>query len=85
IFVSAGTIGSPKVLELSGVGNSTILAAAGVKTVLNRPTVGENLAEHVHRWASSFTNITLTKDALLLNPAFMAEQQALWFKNRTGE
>ncbi|KAJ7592206.1 alcohol oxidase, partial [Mycena floridula] len=84
VVVSAGTIGSPKVLELSGVGNSTILAAAGVKTVLNRPTVGENLADHVHSWANSFTNITLTKDALLLNPGFMAEQQALWFKNRTG-
>ncbi|KAJ7611468.1 alcohol oxidase [Mycena rosella] len=84
VILSAGTIGSPKVLELSGVGNSTILKAAGVTPVLSLPTVGENFADHVHSWANAFTNITLTKDALLLNPAFAAEQQALWFKNRTG-
>ncbi|KAJ7726012.1 alcohol oxidase [Mycena maculata] len=84
VILSAGTIGSPKVLELSGVGNSTILRAAGVTPVLNLPTVGENFADHVHSWANSFTNITLTKDVLLLNPAFAAEQEALWFKNRTG-
>ncbi|ESK85928.1 glucose oxidase [Moniliophthora roreri MCA 2997] len=44
VILSAGTIGSPKVLELSGVGNSTILTAAGVEPVLDLPTVGENLA-----------------------------------------
>ncbi|KAJ7769991.1 alcohol oxidase [Mycena metata] len=84
VIVSAGTIGSPKVLELSGIGNTTILKAAGVTPVLNLPTVGENFADHVHSWANAFTNITLTKDALLLNLTFAAEQKALWFKNRTG-
>ncbi|KAJ7681419.1 hypothetical protein B0H17DRAFT_1205830 [Mycena rosella] len=84
VILSAGTIGSPKILELSGVGNSTILKAAGVTPVLSLPTVGENFADHVHSWANAFTNITLTKDALLLNPAFAAKQEALWFKNRTG-
>ncbi|KAJ6530643.1 alcohol oxidase [Mycena capillaripes] len=84
VVLSAGAIGSPKVLELSGVGNSTILNAAGVGTVLDLPTVGENLADHAHSWANAFTNITLTKDVLSLNPAFAAEQEALWYKNRTG-
>ncbi|KAJ6615996.1 hypothetical protein B0H10DRAFT_2190748 [Mycena sp. CBHHK59/15] len=84
VILSAGTIGSPKVLELSGVGNSTILTAAGVTPVLDLPTVGENLADDVHSWANAFTNLTLTKDALALNPAFAAEQRALWFTNRTG-
>ncbi|KAJ7264152.1 alcohol oxidase [Mycena rebaudengoi] len=84
VILSAGTIGSPKVLELSGVGNATILKAAGVTPVLDLPTVGDNFADHVHSWANAFTNITLTKDALLLNLTFAAEQRALWFKNRTG-
>ncbi|KAF8522753.1 alcohol oxidase [Hysterangium stoloniferum] len=44
VIVSAGTIGTPKVLELSGIGNSTILKAAGVEPVLDLPSVGENLA-----------------------------------------
>ncbi|KAJ7628048.1 alcohol oxidase [Mycena polygramma] len=84
VILSAGSIGSPKVLELSGVGNSTILKAVGITPVLDLPTVGENLADHVHSWANAFTNITLTKDALSLNPAFAAEQLALWYTNRTG-
>ncbi|KAF8468031.1 alcohol oxidase [Gautieria morchelliformis] len=83
-IVTAGTIGSPKILELSGVGNRTILSAAGIETVLDLPSVGENLADHVHSWANSFTTLTLTKDQLNLNATFAAEQRELWFKNRTG-
>ncbi|KAF8988179.1 alcohol oxidase [Cyathus striatus] len=85
VILSAGTIGSPKILELSGVGNATILQAAGITPVLNLSTVGENLADHVHSWTNAFTNITLTKDSLLLNPNFMAAQLALWNTNRTGK
>ncbi|KAJ7208131.1 alcohol oxidase [Mycena rebaudengoi] len=84
IILSEGTIGHPKVLELSGVRNSTILKAAGVTPVLDLRTVGENCADHVHSWANAFTNTSLTKDVLLLNLTFAAEQRTLWFKNRTG-
>ncbi|THH06520.1 hypothetical protein EW145_g4025 [Phellinidium pouzarii] len=78
VIVSAGTIGSPKVLELSGVGNSTILKAAGVQQKVDLPTVGENLAVQI-------TYITgLTKDLLNMNATFASEQLALWFSNRTG-
>ncbi|KAF9257920.1 alcohol oxidase [Marasmius fiardii PR-910] len=84
VIVSAGTIGSPKVLELSGVGNSTILKAAGVSPVLEHPTVGENLADHIHSWANAFTNISINKDVLQQNPEFAQQQLDLWYKNRTG-
>ncbi|THU85721.1 alcohol oxidase [Dendrothele bispora CBS 962.96] len=56
VIVSAGAIGTPKVLELSGVGNSSILQAAGVKPILNIPSVGENFADHVNSWVNAFTN-----------------------------
>ncbi|KZV82340.1 alcohol oxidase [Exidia glandulosa HHB12029] len=85
VIVSAGTLGSPKVLELSGVGNATILKAAGVKPVVSLPSVGENLSDHVHSWANSFAvHVNITKDVLASNPAFAAQQLAQWFHNRTG-
>ncbi|KAF4620899.1 hypothetical protein D9613_001210 [Agrocybe pediades] len=84
VILSAGAIGSPKVLELSGVGNATILRAAGVEPVFELPTVGENFADHVHSWANGFTNISITKDSLLLDPAFNQSQVDQWFHNRTG-
>lgn len=33
---------TPQLLELSGIGNSTILAAHGIKTLVDLPGVGEN-------------------------------------------
>ncbi|KAL0958640.1 hypothetical protein HGRIS_013977 [Hohenbuehelia grisea] len=60
------------------------LDAVGVQPVLDVATVGENLADHAHSWANAFTKASTTKDILLQNPAFAAEQQAFWLKNRTG-
>ncbi|KJA14800.1 GMC oxidoreductase [Hypholoma sublateritium FD-334 SS-4] len=84
VIVSAGTIATPKILELSGVGNTTILKNAGVTPILDLPTVGENLADHVHGWANAFTNASVTRDLLTLDPRFKEEQQDLWFHNRSG-
>ena len=46
IILSAGTIGSPRLLELSGIGNPEILQAAGVECVLPLEQVGQLLQEH---------------------------------------
>ncbi|KAG7098046.1 hypothetical protein E1B28_000020 [Marasmius oreades] len=84
VILAAGAIGSPKVFELSGVGNSTILKAAGVEPILEHPTVGENLADHLHSWATAFTNATITGDRLDQDLVFAQQELDLWFKNRTG-
>ncbi|XP_049767288.1 glucose dehydrogenase [FAD, quinone]-like [Schistocerca cancellata] len=46
VILSAGAIGSPQLLLLSGVGPSEHLTALGIKTVRDLP-VGENLHNHV--------------------------------------
>jgi choline dehydrogenase len=46
IILSAGAVESPKLLELSGIGDSTRLQALGIETVVHSPLVGENLREH---------------------------------------
>lgn len=46
IVLSAGAIGSPQLLELSGVGQAERLKALGVPVVLDVPEVGENLQDH---------------------------------------
>ncbi|KAI0449790.1 GMC oxidoreductase [Xylaria acuta] len=48
VILSAGAIHSPKVLELSGVGNAEILQRLGIDIVVNNPHVGENLQNHVY-------------------------------------
>ncbi len=46
IILSAGAVESPKLLELSGIGNSERLRALGIEPVFHSPLVGENLREH---------------------------------------
>ncbi|KAK7753467.1 hypothetical protein SLS62_004542 [Diatrype stigma] len=47
VILAAGALQSPKVLELSGVGDAALLAAHGIKPVLDLPGVGENLQDHL--------------------------------------
>jgi choline dehydrogenase-like flavoprotein len=47
VVLSAGSVQSPQLLELSGVGNMEILEAAGIKVKVHNPNVGENLQEHM--------------------------------------
>jgi choline dehydrogenase-like flavoprotein len=47
IILSAGAIGSPHLLMLSGVGPAAQLAQYGIAALLDRPGVGANLQDHL--------------------------------------
>ncbi|KAI0033253.1 alcohol oxidase [Vararia minispora EC-137] len=47
VVIAAGAVGSPQILELSGIGDRTVLDQAGVKVKHHLPGVGTNLQEHV--------------------------------------
>ncbi len=47
VLLSAGSIGSPHILHLSGIGNNETLSAAGIETQHELPGVGENLQDHL--------------------------------------
>lgn len=42
VILSAGSLQSPGILELSGVGQKDVLDAAGIKQIIDLPGVGEN-------------------------------------------
>jgi choline dehydrogenase len=46
IILSAGAIGSPAILQRSGIGDGADLQAAGIDVRLERPGVGKNLQDH---------------------------------------
>ncbi|KAL4735281.1 hypothetical protein BDV11DRAFT_208631 [Aspergillus similis] len=46
IIVSGGTIQSPQILELSGIGDPDVLAAAGVQCQVENRGVGANVQDH---------------------------------------
>jgi choline dehydrogenase len=46
-ILAAGSIGSPQLLQISGIGDTALLAAHGVTGVHHLPGVGENLQDHL--------------------------------------
>ena len=46
-LVCAGAIGSPQILQLSGIGPAALLQQHGVSIVVDAPGVGENLQDHL--------------------------------------
>jgi choline dehydrogenase-like flavoprotein len=47
VILSAGAIASPQLLQLSGIGNGTLLQEHGIDVVHHLPGVGENLQDHL--------------------------------------
>jgi choline dehydrogenase-like flavoprotein len=85
VILSAGTIQSPGLLELSGIGEEGVLSAAGIPCLQSLPGVGENLQDHL-RIDSSYQllpNYT-SFDALRYNATFASEQLALYNANLTS-
>lgn len=52
VILSAGSVQSPQLLELSGIGNPKVLKAAGIETKVANPNVGENLQDHMSKLKS---------------------------------
>ncbi len=48
VVLSAGAVGSPQLLMVSGVGDADELAAVGVDSVHHLPAVGKHLKDHLH-------------------------------------
>lgn len=47
VILSAGAIGSPQILQLSGIGPADLLKSHGIDVKVDAPGVGENLQDHL--------------------------------------
>ncbi|KAL1744324.1 GMC oxidoreductase [Schizophyllum fasciatum] len=82
VILSAGTVNTPQILELSGIGKADVLSSAGIDQVLDLP-VGENLQEHTYTSVSfEVANGTKTLDTLRNDPDYQKKQLDSW---RNGE
>jgi choline dehydrogenase-like flavoprotein len=46
VVMAAGTIKTPQLLELSGIGDAKLLGSHGIVVLIDNPNVGENLQDH---------------------------------------
>ncbi|KAI8296029.1 Dehydrogenase citC [Colletotrichum sp. SAR 10_98] len=79
VILSAGSIQSPGLLELSGIGQASVLNSSGIAQVIDLPGVGENLQDHLRIQSSYQLKPEYTSfDILRSNTTYAAEQLALW-------
>ncbi|MEM8842741.1 MAG: GMC family oxidoreductase N-terminal domain-containing protein, partial [Pseudomonadota bacterium] len=64
VVLCAGAIGSPQILELSGIGRPDILSAAGVPVRHAAPGVGECLQDHLQIRLVYEVNVPTLNDAI---------------------
>ena len=65
VILCAGVIGSPQLLQLSGIGPAQVLKDAGVEVAHDLPGVGENLQDHLEFYFQFRCNKPLTLNAHL--------------------
>lgn len=85
IILSAGTINTPQLLLLSGIGDSTALADLNISSTLHLPDVGKNLHDHPMIPSQFFANSTDTFDTIQQNMTLFNELLAEWTNNGTGQ
>ncbi|KAI0053813.1 GMC oxidoreductase [Auriscalpium vulgare] len=77
VILAAGSLKTPQLLELSGVGNATLLKSLGIEPLLDSPQIGENLQDHPVTYSDFQTKDgVVTLDQLTFNETFVAEAKA---------
>ena len=75
VILSAGAIGSPQILQLSGLGPAALSQKLGIAVVQDIPGVGQNLQDHLQIRA-----VFKVKNAITLN----TQANSLWGKAKIG-
>jgi choline dehydrogenase-like flavoprotein len=85
VILSAGSLLSPKILELSGIGRKDVLARVGIEQKVDLPGVGENLQDHLRIQTTYELQPNITGlDILRYNQTRAAIELDLWSQNQTS-
>ena len=86
VILAAGTFQTPKILELSGIGNPQILTPLGIPVVIDNKNVGENLQDHLMTGISFEVNDgVMTGDSLMRQePEAIAAATDMYQKYKAG-
>jgi choline dehydrogenase-like flavoprotein len=84
VIVSAGSVNSPQLLMLSGIGNQKDLESVGVQPQVNLPGVGRNLHDHSLVYLNWEVNATFTQDDITANATLFANTLQQWITQRKG-
>jgi choline dehydrogenase-like flavoprotein len=84
--LSAGSIQTPQLLELSGIGDASFLQSHGIDPIVDLPGVGENLQDHpAVVVVEKLKPGAKTLDAVSANPVLAGAALAQWALGKGSE
>jgi len=84
VILSAGSIGSPHLLLLSGIGERNTLKALNITSFVDLPDVGKNLSDHRAVGNVWLVNSTNTFETAARNSTLAQQKFEQWNQTRTG-
>lgn len=84
VILSAGTIQSPQLLQLSGIGPAELLRRHDIPVVVDAPEVGENLKDHYQARTIVRLKKNLSLNSDVRNPLKLASMGLEWFFRNAG-
>lgn len=84
VILSAGAIGTPQILLLSGIGSKIDLGRVGIKTLVDLPDVGKHLQDQPILSNYFLVNSTATTDDLSRNKTLFNAGLQQWLDTKTG-
>ncbi|MBH63046.1 MAG: glucose-methanol-choline oxidoreductase [Alphaproteobacteria bacterium] len=68
VLICGGAVKSPQILELSGIGNGSLLQRHGIPVVHELPDVGEHLSDHLQVRCTYQTTLPITVNDVMRSP-----------------
>ena len=85
VILCAGSVQSPQILQLSGIGPADLLRGQGVKVVHDAPEVGQNLQDHLQlRTIVALSNPKESLNAQVRSPVGLARMGLDWLLDQRG-
>ncbi|WP_420393672.1 GMC family oxidoreductase [Acuticoccus sp.] len=84
VILSAGSLQSPQLLQLSGVGPDALLRGLGIRTIVDRPEVGGNLQDHYQMRTIVRMKQRRSLNDDVRNPYRLAEMGVRWLASGSG-
>ncbi|RSL62968.1 hypothetical protein CEP53_004555 [Fusarium sp. AF-6] len=84
VILAAGSIHTPQILQVSGIGDSALLSSINVSTVVDLPGVGQNFHDHVLLAVVNQINAPIQSSNMTNNATFAAQARAQYDSQKKG-
>ncbi|OCH86986.1 aryl-alcohol oxidase-like protein [Obba rivulosa] len=78
VILCAGAVNTPQLLQLSGIGNETLLRTVGIEMLVELDDVGQHLTDHPFLANHWLVNSTNTSDSIARNTTLATELLQEW-------